>query len=213
MMALTWLGVSLGECECFPLHGSYQTPSNPSSSSLPPPSPGSSDCKPHITHPMSFIHLHTHRAALSHLSKGSGGALEVHRSLSSIPQIPDLFQSTWWHRGTAVSTSQPSATQLWIYSAPPHHHELPKSLGRSLCVTNPIQPGTRAVLSSPLCSSSLVLLCQRVRKVLVAQSKDSRETPRHILCMEAEGMELISWRREPLGGPQSLSIPAKRRQP
>lgn len=38
--------------------------------------------------------------------------------------------------------------------------------------------------------------------MLVAQSKDSRETPRHVLCIEAEGMELISWRRDPLGGPQ-----------
>lgn len=101
MVPLTWPGVSLGEFECFPWHGSYQTPSNFSSSSPQPLSPGSSDCKPRVTHPTSFFCLHTDRAAFSHLRKGNGGALEVPRSLSSISQIPDvpriIYLVTAWH--------------------------------------------------------------------------------------------------------------------
>lgn len=58
MMLLAWLGVSLGEFEFSPQHGSFQTPSKLSSSSPQPPSPGSSDCKPQVPQPMSFIHLH-----------------------------------------------------------------------------------------------------------------------------------------------------------
>lgn len=165
MMLLTWLGVSLGEFECFPWHGSYQIPSNLSSSSPQPPSPGSSDCKlksptpcPLSTSTQTELLFPTSAKEVEELWSCSDHSAASHRS-----QI-------WRHRGTAVSTSQSSApaTQLWIYSAPPHHHELPKPPCRSFSVTNPIQPGTiplaaghRAMLSSPLCSCSLVLLCQR----------------------------------------------------
>lgn len=119
-MLLTRLGVSLGEFECFPRHVSYQTPSNLSSSSPQPPSPGSSDCKPQVTHPMSFICLHTDRAALSHLRKGSGGPLEVPRSLSSIPQIPDLPRSIYlvtpWHCCEHLTTLSTSHTIMYLLS-------------------------------------------------------------------------------------------------
>lgn len=91
------------------------------------------------------------------------------RSLSSTPQIPDLSRSTYlvtlWHCCEHLTTLSHKIRDLLSTSS---HHELPKSLCRSFSVTNPIQPGTvplpagcRAMLPSPLCSSSLVLLCQR----------------------------------------------------
>lgn len=152
--------MSLGRFECFPQHGSYQTPSNLSSSSLQPPSPVSSDCKPQVTHPMSFIHLRTDRAACSHLSKGSGGVLEVHRSDSSIPQIPDLSQSTYlvtpWHCCEHQPHNYGSTQHLLITTSCQNSHSDP-SLSQTPSILLPA--GCRTMLSSPLCSSSLVLLC------------------------------------------------------
>lgn len=197
-MLLTRLGVSLGEFECFPRHVSYQTPSNLSSSSPQPPSPGSSDCKPQVTHPMSFICLHTDRAALSHLRKGSGGPLEVPRSLSSIPQIPDLPRSIYlvtpWHCCEQLTTLSTSHTIMYLLSTSSSPRaakipvqillsQTPSSLGSSHCQQDAGQRLPHLCACRPL--SCFV---RGVHKALVTRSKDSRETPRHILCLEAEEM-------------------------
>lgn len=113
----------------------------------------------------------TDRAALSHLSKGSGGALEVPRSLGSFPQIPDLSQSTYlvtlWHcceHLTALTTSHTIMDLLSTSSPPraakipanPSLSQTPSSLGLSHC-----QQDTGQCLPHLCARPPFVLLCQR----------------------------------------------------
>lgn len=121
MMLLTCLGVSLGAFECFPQRGSYQTPNNLSSSSGQPPSPGSSDCKPQATHPMSFIHLHellfpTSAKEVEEFWRCPDDSAASHRS-----QTWSTYLVTLWHcceHLTTLSTSHTITDLLSTSSAP-----------------------------------------------------------------------------------------------
>lgn len=70
-----------------------------------------------------------HRAALSHPSKGSGGALEVPRSLSNIPEILDLSQSTYlvtpWHCCEHLTTLSHTVMDLLSTSSSPRAAKIP----------------------------------------------------------------------------------------
>lgn len=106
----------------------------------------------------------TDRAALSHLSKGSGGA-QITQQHPTDPR----FVSEHLFGDTVALLCAPHTPQHQPHNYGSTQHLLTTTSCQNPCksfsVTNPIQPlpaGHRAVLSSPLCSSSLVL-CQSRR--------------------------------------------------